>query len=559
MYNIPNQAVKLINALKENNFDAYLVGGAVRDLLLGKIPNDYDIATSATPEDAIAVAKEQGWRTIDRLGKNFGTIIIIVGAMEFEVTTFRGERYDRDSHRPAEIWKAKNLQEDCRRRDFTVNAMAMDLNGVVYDFHNGRQDLQNGRLRTVGDARQRFSEDALRMFRACRFVADLGFAYEESKLPAHTFGAGNTAYYLSKCPVFDVSRCGGLSMERIRAELEKMLVADYAGRGFAMLVGSGLSEAKCQIKRNGEVSTIDVLPELRHLVGLKQNPKFHGFDAWEHTLTALDAAPEKLTVRWALLLHDLGKGMPGVRTLNKEGQPRDAGHEAVSAKMAEAVLKRLNYAPKLVRYITFLVANHMIFAGFMRVAHGKLENSTDGLVVRSFASVEEQYREVEAAMLRWLRKVVSQNLFKHESDLADACADLVKVYLADMGATNAGKQRAIMDEGRELGARLVQLARTKMPISTGDLQFNTTDIGQIPAQVNVKNALTYLVKRVQAGELPNEHNALMRALLAKYQRPERKSHVQKNRSGHHGSRRRHKRPVAAAEAGCNAADSSQQQ
>lgn len=509
MFKFPFQVVKLIEELQKNNFQGYVVGGAVRDIILDKIPNDYDVTTDASPDEVVAIAKEKGWQTIDKLGKNFGTVIVVISGMGIEVTTFRGERYDKDSHRPAEIWKARNLQEDCQRRDFTINAMAMDLKGILYDFHGGREDLKKHLLRTVGKAKLRYNEDALRMFRACRFVAQLGFDYVDESFKTQSFGDKNTQYFLPKCPKFDTSRCSGLSVERVKAELEKLLCSDYVGLGMAMLVGTGLSDAQCQVKRNGVVTVIDILPELRHTVGLKQNPKFHLYDVWEHTLTALDKSPASLPIRWALLCHDLGKGMPGVRDINKEGQPRDAGHEKISTIMTAEILQRLNYAPKFIKYVSFLVKHHMRFAAFMRDDHNGIK--------------------AESSILHWLRDVVSENYFKHETDLADACTDLVKVYLADMGATVAGQNNDIMNEGRELGARLIQLARTRMPISTGDLNLNSADFAKIPEGVNIKNALLYLVKRVQAGDLPNEHNALMRALFAKYERIEREKKYGKNK------------------------------
>lgn len=501
MYKFPFHVVKLIKALEGHNYEAYVVGGAVRDILLDKYPHDYDIATSASPEEAIAVAKEMGWQTIDKLGKNFGTIIVVVNGVGMEVTTFRGERYDKDSHRPAEIWKARNLQEDCKRRDFTINAMAMDLRGILYDFHGGREDLKKGILRTVGKAKQRFEEDALRMFRACRFVAELGFDYVDDKGKTIPFGDPKSEYFMPKCPVFDTSRCTGLSLDRVKAEVEKLICGDYAGKGLTMLVGSGLADAQCYVKKNGETSVIDILPELRRLVGLKQNPKHHFYDVWEHTLKAMDNSPEKLVIRWTLLLHDLGKGLPNVRDLNKEGQPRDAGHEKESARMTTDIIRRFNYAPKLNKYITFLVAHHMRFAGFLR-------DDKNGI-------------KIEQSMLRWLRDVVSQNVFRHEEDMVEGCTDLVKVYLADMGATVAGRNRKIMEDGREMGAHLIQLARTKMPISTGDLNLVGADFKKIPEGINVRNALTYLVKRVQSGDLVNEHRTLMQALLNKYDRIQR--------------------------------------
>ena len=150
-------------------YEAYLVGGAVRDLLLGKSPDDYDITTNALPEQVLAVCKQQDWKTVDQLGHNFGCVVIVINGVATEVTTFRGERYnDEDMHRPAATWLLQQSARGLSRRDFTVNAMALSLNGTLYDYFGGQQDLQQKILRTVGDAKQRFHEDALRMLRACR-------------------------------------------------------------------------------------------------------------------------------------------------------------------------------------------------------------------------------------------------------------------------------------------------------------------------------------------------------------------------------------------------------
>ena len=165
----PSYTKKILSALNAAGYEAYLVGGAVRDLLLGKSPDDYDITTNALPEQVLAVCKQHDWKTVDQLGHNFGCVVIVINGVATEVTTFRGERYnDEDMHRPAATWFCSSLREDLSRRDFTVNAMALSLDGTLYDYFGGQQDLQQKILRTVGNAKQRFHEDALRMLRACR-------------------------------------------------------------------------------------------------------------------------------------------------------------------------------------------------------------------------------------------------------------------------------------------------------------------------------------------------------------------------------------------------------
>ena len=360
----PSYTKKILSALNAAGYEAYLVGGAVRDLLLGKSPDDYDITTNALPEQVLAVCKQNGWKTVDQLGHNFGCVVIVIDGVATEVTTFRGERYnDDDMHRPAATWFCSSLREDLSRRDFTVNAMALSLDGTLYDYFGGQQDLQQKILRTVGNAKQRFHEDALRMLRACRFVSQLGFTYEQAgceALPA--CGAPNTPYYLPHGYSFPVERCAGLSLERVRKELEKLITSEYAGKGLMLMMATGLLGASCHARENGSDTIIPILPEALHLLGLHQNPRFHLYDTWEHTLLAIDNSPHDLAIRWALVLHDLGKGLPNVRKLNKESQPSDPGHEAESAIMAKAILTRLGYNNSFVHLVTWLVAQHMRFA-----------------------------------------------------------------------------------------------------------------------------------------------------------------------------------------------------
>lgn len=484
----PSYTKKILSALNAAGYEAYLVGGAVRDLLLGKSPDDYDITTNALPEQVLAVCKQHDWKTVDQLGHNFGCVVIVINGVATEVTTFRGERYnDDDMHRPAATWFCSSLREDLSRRDFTVNAMALSLNGTLYDYFGGQQDLQQKILRTVGDAKQRFHEDALRMLRACRFVAQLGFTYEQAgceALPA--CGAPNTPYYLPHGYSFPVERCAGLSLERVRKELEKLITSEYAGKGLMLMMATGLLGANCHARENGNDTVIPILPEALHLLGLHQNPRFHLYDTWEHTLLAIDNSPHDLAIRWALVLHDLGKGLPNVRKLNKEGQPSDPGHEAESAIMAKAILTRLGYNKSFVHLVTWLVAQHMRFAPMLLTG--------------------------ERTLLRWVRSEAANSGFRTQAELTQAYSLLVEVFLADMGATHARENEQLMAEGRLLGRQVVELVRTRMPVCTKDLAVGGRELLELIPHAEIKNILTYLLERVQSGNLPNEKEALLTAV-----------------------------------------------
>ena len=483
---LPSYTKKILSALNAAGYEAYLVGGAVRDLLLGKSPDDYDITTNALPEQVLAVCKQHDWKTVDQLGHNFGCVVIVINGVATEVTTFRGERYnDDDMHRPAATWFCSSLREDLSRRDFTVNAIALSLDGTLYDYFGGQQDLQQKILRTVGDANTRFREDALRMLRACRFAAQLGFTYEQAgceALPA--CGAPNTPYYLPHGYSFPVERCAGLSLERVRKELEKLITAKYAGKGLMLMMATGLLGASCHTHENGSDTVIPILPEALHLLGLHQNPRFHLYDTWEHTLLAIDNSPRDLAIRWALVLHDLGKGLPNVRKLNKEGQPSDPGHEAESAKMSKAILTRLGYNKSFVHLVTWLVAQHMRFAPMLLTGE---------------------------------RSEAANSGFRTQAELTQAYKLLVEVFLADMGATHARENEQLMAEGRLLGRQVVELVRTRMPVCTKDLAIVGRELLQIIPQHEIKNILSYLLQRVQSGNLPNEKNALLTA-VHKYQK-----------------------------------------
>lgn len=493
---LPTYTKSILQALNEAGYEAYVVGGAVRDLLLGREPGDYDITTNARPQQVLSLCQAKGWRTVDQLGHNFGCVLIVLDGFPTEVTTFRGESYDDgDVHRPAHTWFCDRLEDDLARRDFTINAMALDMQGHIYDFHGGRADLQKRLLRPVGQAQVRYGEDALRMLRACRFVAQLGFDYVQDGVPAPACGMEGTPYYLKEVPVFPVERCNGLSLERVRKELEKLLVSEHAGKGLMLMLATGLLQQSCRVRQNGAYLQVPILPEAEHLLGLRQNPRFHLYDTWEHTLLAIDNSPRELAIRWALALHDLGKGLPHIRIFKPDGQPSDPGHEAQSAKMAEAILQRLGYSEEFVRLVVWLVAQHMRFAPMLLTG--------------------------EKTLRRWLRHEAVHGPFRTQAQLIAGYKQLTEVFLADMGATHARDNQQLMAEGRSLGEQVIAMARASMPIATQDLDIKGWELLTLVPQAEIKTTFAYLLNRVQSGNLPNEHNALLDALKKSLARKKR--------------------------------------
>ena len=453
---------RILTLLTEQGFAAYVVGGAVRDLLLGKIPGDFDVATSARPESVISILEPAGFTVVGELGQNFGVVVVHRDAQTVEIATFRGEAYGGDAHKPEQVWYCDDLEADLSRRDFTVNAMALDQSGNVYDYHGGRQDLQQKILRTVGDAPARYQEDALRMYRACRFVGQLGFDYVQRQGAGPAFGQPQTPYYLPQS-------------------------YKWAGKGLMLLLATGLAAGRCRVREQGTYREIDVLPELEHLAGLPQNQRFHCYDVWEHTLAAVDKSPRQLAIRWALLLHDVAKGLPGIRRLNKEGQPSDHGHEAESAVMAEVILSRLRYPAPFVQRVVWLVSRHMRFAPMLVTG--------------------------EHTLLRWLRSEAAGGNFKDSHEMTAAFEQLVAVFLADMGATHASKNTELMAEGRALGTAVLELARSKMPVHTKDLAISGHDVlALLEDKSKIRDAMRYLLQRVQSTNLPNERSALEEAV-----------------------------------------------
>ena len=348
--------------LQRAGYVAYFAGGCVRDLLLGRLPKDFDVATAARPEQITAL-----FATTLQVGAHFGVVLVVdeIGGERIatEVATFRNDGAYLDGRRPEAVRFSDDPREDVVRRDFTINGMLLDAAAIrdeadgrssvdeaaVLDYVGGRDDLAAGLVRAIGDAELRFTEDKLRMLRGIRFAARLGFAVEPETLAAMRRHA---------------AEIGQVSNERVRDELTRMLTEGGARRAFEWLHESGLLR--------------EVLPEIARLRGVEQPPEFHPEgDVWVHTMMLLDhlGAGPSPTLAWGMLLHDVGK--PATFQPPNPGKPGDRirfnGHVEVGVRIAEEMLRRLRFSNDEEAQIVSLVKHHMQFGDVKQMKESTLK------------------------------------------------------------------------------------------------------------------------------------------------------------------------------------------
>ena len=318
---IPEGALQILRVLRNAGYEAYIVGGCVRDMHLGVEPHDWDITTSARPDEVKALFG----RTIDT-GLKHGTVTVMCDREPFEITTYRVDGIYEDGRHPKEVTFTASLAEDLKRRDFTINAMAYSEETGVVDLFGGLQDLSDGVVRAVGNPRERFGEDALRIMRAFRFAAKLGFRVEENTRAAAMQLAGSLER---------------ISWERIRDELEKILTSPQP-------------QMMRELWRAGITAVI--LPEFDRCMETPQNNPHHCFDVGEHTLKCLQEVRADKVLRLTMLLHDIGK--PPCRSTDEKGIDHFYGHPEIGEKMTLQILRRLKYDNATIRQTTGLVLCH---------------------------------------------------------------------------------------------------------------------------------------------------------------------------------------------------------
>ena len=323
-HKLPESLKRMASVFQENGYQCFLVGGSVRDLLLGRALADYDIATNATPEEVRSV-----FRRVIPTGIRHGTVTVLFRGDQYEVTTYRRDGKYTDGRHPDTVTFSSSILEDLGRRDFTINGMAYDLiSRNLLDPHGGRDDLKSHTVRAIGDPEERFLEDGLRPLRACRFAAQLGFRIE-----ACTEQAIEKASH----------RIRLISAERIRDELVKIVQADDMVRGFELLAATGLLAV--------------ILPEMQACIGVEQGD-LHRYDVFHHSLHTCAAAPQdNLTLRLAALFHDIGKAAAKGRS--ESGEIHFHRHEGYSAESAKRILKRLKFPNAEAERVSHIIRHHM--------------------------------------------------------------------------------------------------------------------------------------------------------------------------------------------------------
>lgn len=416
---LPEKVNTIIQTLQEHGYEAYAVGGCVRDSLLGREPGDWDITTSASPDET----KKLFARTVDT-GIEHGTVTVLLGKEGFEVTTYRIDGKYEDSRHPTEVIFTRNLREDLLRRDFTINAMAYnDTEGIV-DIFGGMDDLKRKIIRCVGNAKERFGEDALRIMRGVRFAAQLGFSLEKETKEAMT----ELAPTLEK-----------ISAERIQTELVKLLVSDSP-------------ELIREAYHLGITAVI--LPEFDEMMRTGQETKYHRYDVGEHTVQAVCNVPPDKVLRLTMLLHDVAK--PEMKTVDADGTAHFKGHDIRGEQKAKEILRRLKFDNDTIHKVTKLVRWHDYRMPAekknVRKAMSKISAELFPmylLVKRADILAHSMYRrEEELENLSGLQKCYEEIVADHE------CVSLKQLAVTGTDLIGIG-----MKPGKQIGEVLNELLR----------------------------------------------------------------------------------------------------
>ena len=440
-FDIPAGARQVLQALTAAGHEAYLVGGCVRDLLRGVEPHDWDICTSALPEETERYFA--GQRIIET-GLKHGTVTVLVDGEPYEITTYRTEGPYSDSRRPDYVRFVPDLTEDLVRRDFTMNAIATDLDGNLRDPFGGAMDIKAGLIRCVGEPDQRFQEDGLRVMRALRFAAVFGYEIE-----------AQTARAVHE----NRAMLDRVAAERINVELRKLMVGQSVGN-----ILRQYPDVFCQF-----------WPQLGPLVGLEQHNPWHCWGGWEHTIHAVEAAPADVTLRLAMLLHDIGK--PACKSTDEQGINHFYGHPAVSAKLADEMLRALKFNNKTRERVVLLVERHDV------------QIPPKGQVIR-----------------RWLNRLGPE-----------AFSQLLEVKRADNMGQAPEKVRSRLAELDVINSKAEQILAEGQCFTLKDLTVNGRDViaAGIEPGTKVGQVLSELLEQVLSRNVPNERSALLKLLSCK--------------------------------------------
>lgn len=433
---IPTGARHILRALTGAGYEACLVGGCVRDMLRGVEPHDWDICTSARPEETERCFA--GHRLIET-GLKHGTVTVLEGGVPYEITTYRTEGPYSDSRRPDYVEFVSSLEADLARRDFTINAIALGLDGSLRDPFSGADDIKAGVIRCVGEPAQRFREDGLRVMRALRFGAAFGYEIEEKTARA----IHENRHMLEH-----------VAAERINEELCKLLVGPNAGE-----ILRRYPDVLCQF-----------WPQLEPLVTLEQNTPWHCWGGWEHTIHAVEAAPADRILRLTMLLHDIGK--PDCKSIDENRIDHFYGHPAISAKLADQILRALKFDNKTRERVVTLVEHHDV-----------------------------QIPCRDRSIRKWLGRLGPETFFQ-----------LLEVKRADSMGQSYELVKDRLAELEEMKAKAEKIIAQDQCFSLKDLAVNGRDViaAGITPGPEVGQVLNEMLRKVVDGEVPNERKTLLK-------------------------------------------------
>ena len=428
---LPESVNEIICTLQKHGFEAYAVGGCVRDSILGRIPDDWDITTSATPEETKALFS----RTFDT-GIEHGTITVLMGKDAFEVTTYRVDGKYEDNRHPSEVTFTRNLKEDLLRRDFTINAMAYNAQEGLVDIFGGMEDLQQKTIRCVGDAKARFGEDALRILRAVRFAAQLGFEIEEE----------------TKRGIIELApTLSNISAERIQVELIKMMTSPNPDM---------LREAY-----NLGITKV-ILPEFDTMMQTEQETPHHQYNVGEHTLRSISAVRADKVLRLAMLFHDVAK--PLMKTVDANGRAHFKMHDIKGVETTKHIMKRLKFDNDTMNKVVKLVQFH----DYRMPAEAKSVRKAICLIGEELFPY---YLEVRKA------DTLAQSLYKREDKMQNI-REVEACYLAIMERkecvslkTLAVTGKDLIEKGMKPGKELGEMLNTLLEIVLECPEYNTKE------------------------------------------------------------------------------------
>ena len=415
---LPEKVKTVIGELKAHGYDAYAVGGCIRDSILGRTPGDWDITTSAKPQQVKAIFP----RTVDT-GIQHGTVTVLMDKEGFEVTTYRIDGEYEDARHPKDVIFTSNLLEDLKRRDFTINAMAYNDETGLVDAFDGIADLKAKRIRCVGEPTERFTEDALRMMRAVRFAAQLGFTIEDATRQAICDMAEN----LSK-----------ISAERIQTELVKLVTSPHPD-DLRIAYETGITKV--------------ILPEFDICMTTNQNHPHHCYTVGEHILHSMcEIRPDKV-LRLAMLFHDIGK--PDAITTDEHGINHFHGHPEISAAYAQKIMRRLKFDNKSIYYVTNLVRYHDVR---MELSRKSVRRAINKIGDDIFPLLFEVREADTLAQSMYKRKEKEQDLAKVKEIYEYIVASREFVSLKQLAGTGSDLIReAGIPEGPQVGVKLKEL------------------------------------------------------------------------------------------------------